>query len=56
VHQRRDAVLRYNAEGLAGLHDRPRSGRLPRLGKERREELHKLVLDGPDVEAAGLSA
>ncbi len=23
----RDAVLRYNAEGLAGLHDRPRPGR-----------------------------
>ena len=23
----RDAVLRFNAEGLAGLHDRPRSGR-----------------------------
>lgn len=25
----RDAVVRYNAEGLAG-HDRPRSGRAPR--------------------------
>jgi transposase len=23
----RDAVLRYNAEGPEGLHDRPRSGR-----------------------------
>ncbi len=28
----RDAVLRYNAEGLDGLHDRPRSGAKPRLG------------------------
>ena len=30
----RDAVIRYNAEGPSGLHDRPRSGRpeaLPRL-------------------------
>jgi transposase len=27
----RDAVIRYNAEGLAGLHDRPKPGRTPRL-------------------------
>ena len=27
----RDWVHRYNAEGLAGLRDRPRSGRKPRL-------------------------
>ncbi len=27
----RDAVLRYNAEGPRGLHDRPRSGRPERL-------------------------
>ena len=52
----RDAVLRYNAEGLGGLHDRPRQGRPPRLSKEQRGTLHKLVLDGPDVEATGLSA
>ena len=52
----RDAVLRYNAEGVAGLHDRPRPGRPARLGKGHREELHKLVLAGPDVEATGLSS
>lgn len=52
----RDAVLRYNAEGLSGLRDRPRPGRPPRLGEAHREELHKLVLDGPDVEKTGLSA
>ena len=52
----RDAVLRYNAEGLAGLHDRPRQGRPARLGETQREALRKLVLDGPDVEATGLSA
>jgi len=52
----RDAVLRYNAEGLAGLHDRPRSGRRPRLTEEQRAALRRVVLDGPDVEVTGLSA
>ena len=60
----RDAVLRYvepsgspdKAEGLAGLRDRPRPGRPARLGETRWEALRKLVLDGPDVEAMGLSA
>ena len=28
----RDAVLRYNAEGLEGLHDRPKPGLPPVLG------------------------
>lgn len=52
----RDAVLRYNAEGLAGLHDRPRPGPAPRLGDEQRAALRQVVLDGPDVEGSGLSA
>ncbi len=52
----RDAVLRYNAEGLAGLHDRPRPGRRPRLDDEQRATLRQVVLDGPEVEATGLSA
>ena len=52
----RDAVLRYNAEGIAGLHDHPRPGRPARLDAAQRGTLHKLVLDGPDVEATGLSA
>src|SRR5215208_6012103 len=51
-----DAVLRYNAGGLAGLHDRPRSGRRPRLTEEQRTALRQVVLDGPEVEATGLSA
>ena len=46
----RDAVLRYNAEGLAGRHDRPR------LDEAGRGKLRQLVLDGPDVEETGLSA
>jgi transposase len=52
----RDAVLRYNAEGLGGLHDRPRSGRRPRLDEEQRAALRRVVLDGPEVEVTGLSA
>ena len=52
----RDAVLRYNAEGLAGLHDRPRSGRRPRLDEEQRAALRQVVLDGPEVETTGRSA
>src|ERR671912_2237258 len=52
----RDAVVRYNAEGLAGLHDRPRPGRPARLDGRRKAALKQVVLDGPDVEATGLSA
>ena len=52
----RDAVLRYNAEGLAGLRDRPRPGRRPRLDEGQRAALRQVVLDGPEVEATGLSA
>jgi transposase len=52
----RDAVVRYNAEGLAGLHDRPRRGPKPKLTDEQFGELRQLVLDGPDIEATGLSA
>jgi transposase len=52
----RDAVLRYNAEGLAGLHDRPRPGAKPRLDEARRAALCQLILDGPEVERTGLSA
>jgi transposase len=52
----RDAVLRYNAEGLAGLHDRPRPGRPTRLDAAQQATLKQVVLDGPDVEATGLSA
>src|SRR5215213_9443435 len=52
----RDAVVGYNAEGLVGLPDRPRPGRPARLDGERRATLKQVVLDGPDVEATGLSA
>lgn len=52
----RDAIRRYNAEGLDGLHDRQRPGRPSKLGEEKRRELCELVLAGPDVERDGLSA
>src|SRR3954470_16923415 len=52
----RDAVLRYNAEGLAGLHDRPRPGAKPRLDGTCRAALRQLILDGPEVATTGLSA
>lgn len=52
----RDAIRRYNAEGLDGLHDRQRPGRPSKLGEDKRRELCELVLAGPDVEKDGLSA
>src|SRR5690349_22527822 len=52
----RDAVVRYNAEGLPGLHHRPHPGRPARLDGAQKAALKQVVLDGPDVEATGLSA
>ena len=50
----RDAVVRYNAEGLAGVYDRPR----PRRGKltdGQQATPRALVLRGPDHERDGVS-
>src|SRR5689334_3596362 len=44
----RDWVHRYNEEGLAGLRDRPRPGRKPRLTPEQEAELATAVERGPD--------
>lgn len=52
----RDAVVRYNGEGVTGLRDRPRPGRKPRLDTAEQKALSELILKGPDVEASGLSA
>ena len=51
----RDWVIRYNAEGVEGLRDRPRSGRRSFLDPAQREELKALVLAGPDPETDGVS-
>ena len=50
----RDWVHRYNAEGLPGLHDRPRSGRKPRLTAEQEAELVTAVEQGPDPDRDGV--
>src|SRR3954464_4452980 len=50
----RDWVRRYNAEGLAGLRDRPRSRRRPRLTPGQEAELAAAVGRGPDPERDGV--
>ena len=50
----RDWVHRYNAEGLAGLHDRPHLGPKPRLAPEQMTELVAIVAQGPDPERDGI--
>jgi len=50
----RDWVHRYNADGLAGLADRPRPGRQPRLAEAQRSEVAKWVEDGPDLKTDGV--
>jgi len=52
----RDAVVRYNAEGPAGLRDRPK-GHRPRLLSEGEEAtLAAVILRGPDPERDGVCA
>ena len=50
----RDRVHRYNAEGVDGLRDRPRSGRPSQLKPEHFAKLEQWVEAGPDVAADGL--
>ena len=52
----RDAVVRYNAEGLAGLHDRRRPPPPGKLDGAELRALWALILDGPDPETDGLSS
>jgi transposase len=52
----RDAVIRYNAEGPTGLHDRPRSGRPEALTEGQQAALKAWVLRGPNPERDGVSA
>jgi transposase len=52
----RDAVLRYNAEGPDGLHDRPRSGRPEGLTPGQQAALKAWVLRGPNPEKDKVSA
>ena len=50
----RDWVHRYDEEGLAGLRDRPRPGRKPRLTPGQEAELAAAVERGPDPERDGV--
>src|SRR5689334_4988445 len=50
----RDWVHRYNAEGVEGLRDRPRSGRKPRLTPAQGAELAAVVERGPDPDRDGV--
>ena len=52
----RDAVVRDNAEGLAGLYDRPQPRRREKLDAAQQDDLRAWVLRGPDPERDGLSS
>jgi transposase len=52
----RDAVVRYNAEGLAGLYDRPKPGRRERLSEAEQAALAAHIFRGPDADRDGVSA
>jgi transposase len=52
----RDAVVCYNAEGLAGLYDRPKPGRSQRLSEAEQAALAAHIFHGPDPEKDGVSA
>jgi len=49
-----DWVHRYNAQGLAGLTDRPRPGRPPRLSVAAQKKLAERVIAGADLKRDGV--
>ncbi|MEI4235508.1 helix-turn-helix domain-containing protein, partial [Roseovarius sp. D22-M7] len=51
----RDAVVGYNAEGVAGLCDRPTPGRPQALTDADLARLSERILRGPDPETDGVS-
>ena len=51
----RDAVTRYNAEGLASLVDRPGPGRRPALTEGELALLAERIFKGPDPQVDGVS-
>lgn len=50
----RDWVIRYNADGVAGLRDRARRGRPPVLSAAQMAALEAAVIQGPDAERHGV--
>jgi transposase len=51
----RDWVIRFNAEGVDGLRDQPRSGRRPWMSEGQQAAFKAVVLRGPDPERDGVS-
>jgi transposase len=51
----RDWVIRFNAKGVDGLRDQPRSGRPTRMTEGQQATLKAIVLRGPDPERDGVS-
>jgi putative transposase len=51
-----DAAKRYNAEGVAGLYDRPKPGRRRKLEAAQEAKLGEIIVQGPDPEVEGISA
>ena len=47
----RDWVPRYNAHGIDGLLDKPRSGRPPQLKEAQLRKLDAMIEEGPDIAA-----
>jgi transposase len=52
----RDWVIRYNADGVAGLADLWQGGRPPKLTADEQAELLAIVMTGPDPDIDGFSA
>ncbi len=52
----RDAVVRYNAEGLEGLYDRPKGHPPRRLTADEEAALAAVIIAGPDPERDGVCA
>jgi len=50
----RDWVIRYNAEGIAGLCNRIAAGPKPRLNPEQEAAVAELVRKGPDLAVDGV--
>ena len=55
VQTLRDWVLRYNADGVAGLRDRGGQGRRPVLSQEQLAALKAAVIEGPDAARDGVA-
>jgi transposase len=50
----RDWVHRYNAEGIAGLSNRPAPGPEPRLSADQEAEVGEWIENGPDLQRDGV--